>query len=78
MTPRHPRLLKQILNACQSASGFLTADELSATCDSNLSAKRVARYILMLEGAGYAFDTRTRRHNHGITVNEYRLTGAPM
>jgi hypothetical protein len=34
---RHPRLLKQILTVCHSASTHLTADELSARCDGDLS-----------------------------------------
>lgn len=73
MVHRHPRLLKQILDVCQSATEYLTADELSAKCDSDISAKRVARYILMLEGAGYVFDTRKRRLGDRAEVNEYRL-----
>jgi hypothetical protein len=67
----HPRLLKQILDVCQSSTAHLTADELSAKCDGELSAKRVARYIMMLKGAGYTFDTRKR--GLGAAVNEYLL-----
>jgi hypothetical protein len=70
---RHPRLLKQILDACQSTTVLLTADELSARCDGHLSAKRVARYILMLKGAGYRFDTRKRSLGDCAAVNEYRM-----
>jgi hypothetical protein len=70
---RHPRLLKQILDVCQSATTHLTADELSARCDGDLSAKRVARYIMMLEGAGHVFDTRTRHLCDRNAVNEYRM-----
>jgi hypothetical protein len=72
---RHPRLLKQILDVCQSASTYLTADELSAQCEGDLSAKRVARYIMMLEGAGYVFDTRKRSRGVRADVNEYRMVG---
>jgi hypothetical protein len=72
---RHPRLLKQILGVCHSASTHLTADELSARCDGDFSAKRVARYIMMLEGAGYVFDTRKRSRGDRAAVNEYRMVG---
>jgi hypothetical protein len=70
---KHPRLLKQVLGVCQSANEYLTADELSARCDGDLSAKRVARYIMMLEGAGYVFDTRKRSRGVRADVNEYRM-----
>jgi hypothetical protein len=53
----------------------LTADELSARCDGDLSAKRVARYIMMLQGAGYVVDTRTRNLRDRDAVNEYRMVG---
>jgi hypothetical protein len=70
---RHPRLLKQIPGVCQSATALLTADELSARYDGDLSAKRVAWFIMMLEGVGYVVDTRKRSLGDRAAVNEYRM-----
>jgi hypothetical protein len=75
MSVRRTRLLTQLLDVFRSASAYLTADELSTLCDGDHSAKRVVRYILILEGVGYRFDTRRRRVGGQAVVNEYRLIG---
>jgi hypothetical protein len=77
MVFRHPRLCKRLLDVCRVTSEYLTADELSARCDGDLPVKRVARYIMMLKGAGYRFDTRRRLLGNRDTVNEYRLIDGP-
>jgi hypothetical protein len=72
---KHQRLLKQILTVCQSATEYLTADELSAMCAGDHPAKRIVRYLLMLQGEGYVVDTRKRILSNRAAVNEYRLIG---
>ena len=61
------------VHACQSATEHLTVDELSAKCPGDLFAKRVARYMSMLKGVGYIFDTRKRSLGDRVGVNEYLL-----
>jgi hypothetical protein len=70
---RHRRALSQVEVVCRATRDFLTAGEIGARCPDDLSAKRVARYILMLEGTGCVFERRLRSIVGSNRVAEYRL-----
>jgi hypothetical protein len=63
--------MRQVLKACRSSTTFMTVAELAKLSDT--SAKKVARFIVILEAQGCRFRKRVR--SSGVT--EYQLINEP-